>query len=708
MTNVPVEIEPATYPAQSRVQFLRVPWDSDYRNVVTWDRKDRDTWFANRMREQTKPTSFVMDDFSYLPFGRPIMVDMSIDQVQQYNYLTVNNTSPSSTHVDYCYFILRADYVSPDTTAVVLQLDVWQTWHDTVSLGRCFVERGHVGIADVSNSVDKDNGFYGQRFLTTPEGLDTGAAHNITSTKTFSLIEDNFCIMVTATQDMTADAGTVSDPKIVMSPGSGFELGLDAAQILVFEDIGDYRAMTSAIAKKPWLAQSITSVTAIPDSFLSYIKNNSGIKKTVTIDGTTFSAWVGFVVKKYGKDPSNLTRVENFRDQFTLPNRYRHLKKFLTFPYAAIELTTLQGQSVILQPERVREDQLAIEGLSTFTPTAPRITMYPVHYGAGDTAKSADFVPSSGGGIIDAGEGINHAVTIDNFPRFSVLSNAGLMYMATNAKSISQSRDAALWGQQKSQAAAQLAYGQASKNIETASELNSISIDAMDQHRALSNFTAGMGAATSGVSNLLNGDFGSALTTGVNYAIGVNQTNQSFAIDSNRMNQSTAVNASNSRYMRDTNKQYADMAAKGDYAQTIAAINARVQDSQIVSPMVSGAAGGDVLSFLYRTVGLAIRFRQLPPAAMSAIGEFWLRYGYAVNRWCVPPWHFMTMTNFTYWKMLESTVFSDRCPEEFVQTIRGILEKGVTVWRDPDLIGQYGVIGNEPITWNYLNLSEME
>ncbi|WP_343100010.1 hypothetical protein, partial [Clostridioides difficile] len=59
------------------------------------------------------------------------------------------------------------------------------------------------------------------------------------------------------------------------------------------------------------------------------------------------------------------------------------------------------------------------------------------------------------------------------------------------------------------------------------------------------------------------------------------------------------------QYMRDSNKTYADYAAKGDYANTIGAINARVQDSKLTQPTVSGQVGGE--AFLLATTGMHIQ-----------------------------------------------------------------------------------------------------
>ena len=92
-----------------------------------------------------------------------------------------------------------------------------------------------------------------------------------------------------------------------------------------------------------------------------------------------------------------------------------------------------------------------------------------------------------------------------------------------------------------------------------------------------------------------------------------------------------------------------------------------------------------------------VRFRQIPPAAMQAIGEVWLRYGYYVQRFMQLPSNLMAMSNFTYWKLHELYVRSSTCPEEYRLTVKGIFESGVTVWTDPDKIGVTDYADNTPL-----------
>src|SRR5690606_8774203 len=85
--------------------------------------------------------------------------------------------------------------------------------------------------------------------------------------------------------------------------------------------------------------------------------------------------------------------------------------------------------------------------------------------------------------------------------------------------------------------------------------------------------------------------------------------------------------------------------------------------------------------------GYQLRWLMPDQASLQSIGEFWLRYGYAIQRFAFIPNDYMVMSKFTYWKMKETYIRAAGMPESFKQAIRGIFEKGVTVWADPDDMG---------------------
>lgn len=212
-----------------------------------------------------------------------------------------------------------------------------------------------------------------------------------------------------------------------------------------------------------------------------------------------------------------------------------------------------------------------------------------------------------------------------------------------------------------------------------------------------------------GVAGAIAGTAIGAWTNQMTYDNNVSSANQQLANTQTTNNASTSqanayslaqTNLGNQQTMQfaDMNRQLAQATAQGDYENTIAGINAQVQQTQTVPPTTSGALGGDAFNLANGLIGVMVRFRQIPPAAMQAIGEVWLRYGYYVQRFMKLPENLMAMSNFTYWKLHELYVRSSTCPEEYRLTIKGIFESGVTVWTDPDKIGVTDYADNTPLS----------
>ena len=79
------------------------------------------------------------------------------------------------------------------------------------------------------------------------------------------------------------------------------------------------------------------------------------------------------------------------------------------------------------------------------------------------------------------------------------------------------------------------------------------------------------------------------------------------------------------------------------------------------------------------------------------VGEYFLRYGYAIHEFMALPENLNCMENFTYWQCKEVYLNCSKADEGAKETLRGIFEKGVTVWRDATKIGNIDIADNEPL-----------
>src|SRR5690606_12515288 len=301
-----------------------------------------------------------------------------------FNYVRVYNPAQPVKGNDipkyFYYFITDVRYIAPNTTAITVQLDVWQTYIRQVRLGRCYVERGHLGIAN-------ERGFQsdGRDYLTVPEGLDTGSDYVgvLQSGEQQIMIAGSgkYSILVASTVKLEAATGTVSNPNLESAEGGDFQGLPSGASYYIFLTSGDFSAFMRKYSKFPWLTQGIISITAIPPITRYMSMSQLGSKLAI-------GAYRAPAVAA-SKMPVNV--LNNWRNNSQLvnyiPPRYRHLKKFWTFPYMAIQLTTFTGQVVILKPESWNNDNALIAEEAALLPPAQRIIWYPVGYNSRSASK---------------------------------------------------------------------------------------------------------------------------------------------------------------------------------------------------------------------------------------------------------------------------------------------------------------------------------
>ena len=666
--------------------LANVPWDSTYRDVVNFtDNESLDIYL-----KEISSDPIIVEHATVLLPGMPIRLSTPFSAAYRYNYMRVSNPAqPVAGDLPsvFYYFITDVSYVAPNTTQFTVQLDVWQTFIRRVTLGRCYIEQGHVGIANTEQLRD-----HGREFLTVPEGLDVGNEYTTVSQDVKflgSAYGIDYSILIMSTADIQSSGGTVDDPHIESALGSGAERLPNGADLYLVNNINDYWALLLNMSKTPWVTENFISVTAIPSMFTAALTGSNIVVAGVTITRLDMPTWNYSTTMELGRW---------FRFSHPRPERYRRLHKFTTYPYMCVEITTQSGTPIVLKPECVNDDHLKVTAYAHMVPPDPRLAFVPQNYNT--TSDVQPLLFQDGSVRVDAGDGLDNAVVIGNFPSFSITNNGYLSYMASNRNSIAYQYSSADWSQQKALQGNQVSYDQASAGINSMNQQNDVSMTARNQSAQLSNEMTGLHAISGLVSGAANGPAGLAMgaVSGLaNTAMSVYGTNQQRDIANRAAIASTGISTGLAGYNRDTNKGLADWAAKGDYQNAIAGINAKVQDARMIPPTTSGQVGGEAFNFATGGWNLITRIKTVSPGAMATIGEYWLRYGYAINRFGTLPKGFSCMTKFTYWKLKETYIKSATCPETFKQSIRGIFEKGVTVWNDANYIGVTDTADNVPL-----------
>lgn len=726
----------AKWTPNTRFKLCNVPWDMGYRDIVKWDRQSQKDYF-----DRLEGIEFT--DCTMAKYGLPVRLPVPFAQASQYNYLIATNDYDFDTPRSWYYFVQTCDYVNANTTQLNLQLDVWQSFQHDIQLGNAYVERGHVGVANENAWKD-----WGKTYLDLPEGLDTGKCTVLTneSWKPLMGVVDGhnlkFGVIILSTTSLSVDSGTKDNPTIQSASGSFFESQANGTEIYYLDNPLDIGRFFDGGATSPWVTQGICGIFAVPP--LPDKLTHWGEKVTKLFGKDTHfigNCWkMGASATDSSDRYDDIINIKDFRTMFQLPERYRYLKKFLTSPYAYVECSCLNGTVIAYEPEQIPSADLIIRESWNYAPPSPRLNFYARGYHAGSLGDRQP-LPNGLGLPIDTGEMLNASFGITNFPTFMAVNNGSALALANSAYTRQYAQQSADWGYQKTQMGINNAYAQAQIGTQYASQQNRLGTSNRNAMNAISNQSAQMGTdltlknlgfnnqmaqlntVGSGVANAVGsavtGNIGGVAGAIAGTAIGawtnqqtynnnVSTANQQLANTQTTNNASTSqanayslaqTNLSNQQAVQlaDMNKQLAQATAQGDYENTIAGINAQVQQTQTVPPTTSGALGGDAFNLANGLIGVMVRFRQIPPAAMQAIGEVWLRYGYYVQRFMRLPDNLMAMSNFTYWKLHELYVRSSTCPEEYRLTVKGIFESGVTVWTDPNKIGVTDYADNVPL-----------
>jgi hypothetical protein len=699
----------ASWEPGSEVTLCNVNFNNDYRDHTN---KVLNPTQYDLFLDQVSGPRLTISRVIYHKPGQPIKLPIPLNQAFGYNYLRVRNSAPNDFAKTFYYFITEPQFLSPSATLFNLQLDVWATFFKDVTLGVSYLERGHGGVANANRMVNN-----GRDFLTTPEPLDLGSAYNIVEFDQQWLGDQTeFAYLMYTTVSVESRSTSGDGTGIKNAESSEVEHLPQGHAIYLFTEndrqvngrtVMSFSEFMATESQAPWVLQGIGNIFVVPINLIDNIFQYGDYTfETIYLPTGEPSGkvaqllrWANFgtneVAFNFGPGGINEAVAK------VLGDRYKHLDKFYCSPYTMLEVTTRAGQPVGYKPELFEGRRVAFNSFTYVGGGGPRTAIMPQFY----NAFKPEVLVFNGKVIYDGGEYIDNAVWLDNYPQSSVTINSYLNYMASNRASIQQQRNSANWAQTRALAGADLSNRQAMQNISTSTQQADLQTQQNLAATQIANDQAVLNAGVNILGSAASAGLGGAgavsagiggVTTLASTAIQMDTANKQTALTNQGIVSANSINVANANFMADTNLQYAQMAAKGDYANTIAAIDAKVQDAQMMSPGVAGQTGGDGFA-----TALASGFRiwcyvkMISPEAIQRVGDYWLRYGYAVNRFIKPPENLSVMTKFSYWKFNQTYLVSSTVPENYKQALRGILEKGITIWENPADIGRTELSDNK-------------
>lgn len=333
----------------ARLKMCNVPWCGDYDNVVKFDDDAaRDAWFDALEGEVVELDTM----FNVKPDGAS-KVPVPVTSAQGYNYLVVDLPRMTSDARPlayaagdrkrrYCYFIQDARQLSPNSTRLILTLDVWTTYINEMRFDYVLLERGHAPVA-ASSVADylanpRDNSAY-----LLSDDVNTGGepfVETARAVKNYSAETQRACIATYA--DLQGDLGGASAPKVpaISEPATS---GILAPRVYSVA-VGDLQPFLRALeADAPWMKSAVLGVFFAPSDLLT--------------QSAPFTLW-GISITVLDA----VQKIEPFMQpgaaDFGYPAQAAGFAKLYTYPYAAIRIGDERGRT-----STVRIEDLGANGI---------------------------------------------------------------------------------------------------------------------------------------------------------------------------------------------------------------------------------------------------------------------------------------------------------------------------------------------------------
>ena len=335
----------------ARLKMCNVPWCGDYDNVVKFDDDAaRDAWFDALEGEVVNLDTM----FNVKPDGAS-KVPVPVTSAQGYNYLVVDlprmtgDAQPLAYAAGerkrrYFYFIQDAQQLSPNSTRLILTLDVWTTYIDEMQFDYVLLERGHAPVAASSVSDYLANPRDNSAYLLSDD-VNTGGepyVERARAVKNYSAETQRACIATYA--DLQGDLGDASAPKVpaISEPDTS---GILAPRVYSVA-VGDLQPFLRALETgAPWMKSTVLGVFFAPSDLLT--------------QSAPFTLW-GVPVTILDA----VQKIEPFMRpdvaDFGYPAQAAGFAKLYTYPYAAIRIADERGHASTVRIEDLGADGIRI------------------------------------------------------------------------------------------------------------------------------------------------------------------------------------------------------------------------------------------------------------------------------------------------------------------------------------------------------------
>lgn len=743
---------------QMNITLCKVPWDMGEAHVgnrtisgignVVWfgDKETRDKWF-----------DAIPDDECYrfatkykeLHRDNSIVVPIPFDVAARYNYVAVEYEPFASSGdlleyeetgglENWYWFVREVEFLAPNSTRLHLLNDAWQTFIYDMDIPYMMLERGHYGMAQTTIAKYLKNPIANNSYLLAREELEPNAPRIATSTHEHVFNTGNMYAVVITSANATSAWGSKSGDDWRVPSTQGYNQGVPTYRAFAVA-VGSFSSFVSnMVSDVPQFMQTVQAVCFVGSSLLDFGSSFTFCNTTCYNVGATYK---------------RATVHQIAKSDFGYSANYADIAKLYTYPYAEIIVTDSNGDETEIRIEdtngKIELDYclslvypwLQIDGAITSSgktarrnisfanvsnrnmpiggnwfdmlvqyeiPTfglyesAAKVNDYATHFDRAQQAYAGDNAQANANASAD-NVVANAAVTTAANSAVTAASNTSAYAVSSNTQTYNTGTAAANNVLSQMGTASTIAANEMQGAISAASGFASSAIGAVASGNPV-------GAA----SGILSGIVGAASTmASTNVANGLTAVNASLSQAAN----SGSATASNTKTGWDTDAQVAaanditsaqntattshaanDAAtqranATRDRATVTGAINNQIAQAALGAPETFGENGNGE-HCATRPLAIYSNVITQDDYTIKRCGDDFLRYGYSLDvqiefdgNWCVMP-------KFTYWRLSDFWVKGLQVPDLYVDKIRFFLFGGVTVWKNPEDIGNTSIYEN--------------
>ena len=312
---------------------------TDFQNTIHFtDNTWRDIHFLNS--DHYEKVEDTKQDYNFIRQRLTVDVNISYENFMGVNYGTFLSDFEETR---YYFYVIQYEYVNDNVTRVYMLIDPIMTF----TQGKKLNELTNLKIT--RQHLTRQN--YNDRLYYLKNNDDILKTYTKSYIETKTRAFTDFNVVIQCSADLSADFGTVDNPKMETSEGITFDK-ITSPVNLYATTREQFNNLMKILAPYPWITQNIKSVLLIPSEFIDI-----NTLLNVTIRGSDFQH-----LYKFPNNGTNKTYTEVYELNYLMTDLYNLFgldrnqdKHLLRNEYTTSELYSWDGQRLLIDNGQLNE-----------------------------------------------------------------------------------------------------------------------------------------------------------------------------------------------------------------------------------------------------------------------------------------------------------------------------------------------------------------